>query len=247
MLNYTLRWIRRTSFGTDRGGLVGHAIDADKLEKKIPEGMWKLDHHFSMLERFFHQHDSEERPWLFSTHTPSLADVSLYAQLWWCREISSGNLMENLTAGGTPDAKHPGIRSILNEKRYPGLMSWFSSFETHIAQLASTESKDRDWNSVVASMREAPDLGEPSSSLLPTLNEGQAEIDVNAGIKTGKIVSIYPEETGRFDPTVGELLAASPEEFIIKPKVLEKPAELDVRVHFPRLGFVARPVDRALL
>jgi glutathione S-transferase len=133
--------IWRTSFGTDRGGLIGHAIDADKLAKKIPEGMWKLDHHLSMLERLF-QPDSENRPWLFSTHKPSLADLALYAQLWWCREISAGNLMENLTGGGTPDATHPGIGSIFNEQRHPGLMRWFYNFENYLAKLSSTETKD---------------------------------------------------------------------------------------------------------
>lgn len=33
----------------------------------------------------------------------------------------------------------------------------------------------------------------------------------------------------------------SPEEVVIKPIELEKPATVDVRVHFPRLGFVVRP------
>ena len=238
--------IWRTSFGADRGGLVGHAINADKLEKKIPEGMWKLDHHFSMLERFFHQPDSENMPWLFSTDTPSLADLALYAQLWWCREISAGNLMENLTGGGTADVTHPGIGSIFNEQRHPSLMRWFDSFEKYLAKFPSTETKDPDWNTVVRTLRAAPDISK-ESWLLPTPNEVHGEVDVKAGLKKGTMVSVYPDETGRFDPTIGELLAASPEEFVIKPKALEKPAALDVRVHFPRLAFVARPADGAKL
>lgn len=236
--------IWRTSFGTDRGGLVGHKIDANKLEKKIPEGMWKLDHHFSMFERFFHQPDS--KLWLFSTDKPSLADLALYAQLWWCREISAGNLMENLTGGGTADAKHAGIGSIFNEQRHPGLMKWFCNFEKYLAKLASTETKDPDWSTVVRVLRAVPDISE-ELQLLPTPNKAHSEVDVNAGLRKGTMVSIYPDETGRFDPTIGELLAASPEEFVIKPMALEKPAELDVRVHFPRLAFVARPVDAAKL
>lgn len=238
--------IWRTSFGTDRGGLVGHAIDANKLEKKIPEGMWKLDHHFSMLERFFRQPDSENRRWLFSTDRPSLADLALYAQLWWCREISTGNLMENLTGGDIPDSRHPGIGSIFNEQRHPGLLGWFQSFEEYLAKLPSTETKDPDWNSVLQTLRAVPDTSR-ESWLLPTPNEVHKEVDANAGLKEGNMVSIYPDETGRFDPTIGELLATSPEEFVIKPKALEKRAEVDVRVHFPRLAFVARPVGGAKL
>ena len=33
----------------------------------------------------------------------------------------------------------------------------------------------------------------------------------------------------------------SPEELVVKPIELDKPATVDVRIHFPRLGFVARP------
>ena len=238
--------IWRTAFGNDRGGLVGHAIDADKLEKKIPEGMWKLDQHFSMLERFFPQSTSEDVEWLFGTETPSLADVALYAQLWWCTQISQGNLMENLTGGGTKDAKHPGIEAVFNKNRYPRLLNWFESFKEHIAALPSTETKDPDWNTVLETLRAAPDV-EIESSLLPTPNAVRGEVDHNAGLKIGTDVSIYPDETGRFDPTVGQLIAASPEEFVIKPRALEVPAQLDVRVHFPRLGFVARPVSGAKL
>lgn len=238
--------IWRTAFGTDRGGLVGHAIDADKLERKIPEGMWKLDHHFSMLERLLPPAESGKGQWLFSTETPSLADVALYAQLWWCREISQGHLMENLTAGGTKNAKYPGIGSIFNKERYPGLLRWFDSFEAHTVKLPSTETKDPDWNSVLQSLQSAPDV-QTKDCLLPS-NAVHPDIDANAGLKTGSMVSIYPDETGRFDPTIGELLAASPEEFVIKPRELEKPAAVDVRVHFPRLAFTARPVgDQAKL
>lgn len=55
------------------------------------------------------------------------------------------------------------------------------------------------------------------------------------------MISIAPDDTGRDDPTIGTLLATSPEEIVIKPVGLEKPATVDVRIHFPRLGFVARP------
>lgn len=237
--------IWRTAFGQDRGGLVGHAIDPDKLEKKIPEGIWKLDHHFSMLERLLKQ-GGGERSWLFSTSSPSLSDLSLYAQLWWCTEISRGNLMENLTGGGTPDAKHPGIGAVFNESRYPNLYNWFEGIEKYLSELPLTETKDPGWKETLERLRNTADIAK-DSWLLPTPSDAQPEVDSNAGLQLGSLVSLYPDELGRFDPTIGELLATSPEEFVIKPKELEKPAELNVRVHFPRLAFVARPVDTAKL
>lgn len=43
-------------------------------------------------------------------------------------------------------------------------------------------------------------------------------------------------------PTLGTLVALSPEEVVITPRKLDDtPAEVDVRIHFPRLGFVVRP------
>lgn len=48
-------------------------------------------------------------------------------------------------------------------------------------------------------------------------------------------------------PTVGKLVALSPEEVVIKPQPLEPVASVDVRIHFPRLGFVVRPTPSSKL
>lgn len=48
-------------------------------------------------------------------------------------------------------------------------------------------------------------------------------------------------------PTIGTLVALSPEEVVIKPKQLEKPAAVDMRIHFPRTEFVIRPLNGANL
>lgn len=47
-------------------------------------------------------------------------------------------------------------------------------------------------------------------------------------------------------PTLGTLVALSPHEIVIEPLPQAKGA-VSVRVHFPRLGFVARPVAAARL
>ena len=43
------------------------------------------------------------------------------------------------------------------------------------------------------------------------------------------------------------LIDLSPEEVVIKPIELEPPALIDVRVHFPRIGFVVQPFREAKL
>ena len=155
-------------------------------------------------------------------------------------------MMENLTGGGIPDSPHPGIGSVFNEMRYPNLLTWFNKFEEYVGELPSMETKDPDWDGVLEALRTSQDI-DRNSWLLPTPSEAHNEVDANAGLEKGTMVSIYPDELGRFDPTIGELLATSPEEFVIKPRTLERRAVLDVRVHFPRLAFVARPIGTAKL
>lgn len=154
--------------------------------------------------------------------------------------------MANLTGGETPDANHPGSGAVFNAERYPGLWHWYYQVEDYFASLPSVETKDPDWNETLHRMKEA-DEPEPEEWLLPTPSPTQSEVDAKCGLVRGKLASIAPDDTGKADPTVGTLVASSPEEFVITPQRLEKPPLVDVRVHFPRLAFVARPADKAKL
>ena len=53
----------------------------------------------------------------------------------------------------------------------------------------------------------------------------------------GASVSVVPDDTGRGNPTKGTLVKIGSEEVVIKP---DEEAELDVRIHFPRLGFIMK-------
>lgn len=235
--------IWRTSFGTDRAGLIGHKLDPDKLEQKIPENTWKLDQHLSMLEPIFQGRDRlQPGPWVFPTPTPSLADIALWYQTWWCNEISAGRLMENLTGGGTPDAEHPGAVAVFNADRYPGIWNWYHSFRRYFEALPEVETTNPDWDGVLQDLKAAPEL-ESEAWLLPTPRAAQTEVDAKCGLTEGSLIAVAPDDTGKASPTIGTLVASSPEEFVITPQALEKPADIDVRVHFPRLAFVARPVS----
>ena len=234
----------RTSFGKDRAGLIGHALDPDKLEKKLPENLLRLDMQLSMLEPLFD--DTETSPWIFSTRSPSLADVSVYYQLSWGSDIAAGRLIDNLTAGGTSDTATEGATSIFNAKRYPGVFTWYKTMERYLNNLTSTETKDPPWEDVLTQMKKSPALGK-KSVLLPTPRSSHVELDRKCGLLEGATVSVAPDDTGRDNPTIGTLVTLSPEEVVIKPQVLDKAAAVEVRVHFPRLGFVVRPVDQAKL
>jgi glutathione S-transferase len=103
----------RTQFGRDRAGLIGHVLDADKLEKKVDGNLGRLDLQLGLFEDWLAE--GKGRGWLFDTETPSMADVSLYYQLDWGKEIASGKGIGDLTGGGTEDTNTVGMGEVLKE------------------------------------------------------------------------------------------------------------------------------------
>ena len=83
-----------------------------------------------------------------------------------------------------------------------------------------------------------------SPQLVPTSNAAHEELSQKTGLVPGAEVTIAPDDTGRDDPTIGTLVALSPEEVVIRPKKLGGTASIDTYVHFPRLGFVVRPMTK---
>lgn len=186
--------IWRSAFGTDRAQLIGHKLDPDKLEKKLPENLTKLDHQLSMFEELF---VDNEGPWIFSTSTPSLADVSLYYELLWGHEISTGKNSYSLTMGDAANSQEAGDEVIFNAQRYPGLCAWYYRVQRYFSELPSTEDdRSDDVIAVLQQMREAPALGK-RSLLLPTPRSTIPELDEKVGLKEGALVSVVPDDTGR--------------------------------------------------
>lgn len=190
--------IWRSQFGRDREGLIGHKIDADKLERKQPEQLSNLDQHLSMLEPLFT--DGDDRGFVFSTSSPSLADISLYYELEWCDNISSGRYTEGISEGEIPnesDLKElEGMKPVFNIQRYPGLYTWFKTMKSYLDNLPDVEQSDHDIDAVLQQMRDSPAIGR-QSLLLPTPRSTLAEIDARRGMKEGAMVAIAPDDTGK--------------------------------------------------
>lgn len=187
--------IWRSAFGRDREGLIGHPIDADKLEKKIPENLSKLDMQLSMLEPMFDNED--EGSWIFSTSAPSLADVSLYYELNWAQMVASGKGTEHLTQNETRDGELEGVSPVFNAQRYPRLYAWYRMMERYFEALSNVETEAaKDFNEVLKSMKESPALGK-KSLLLPTPRSTLADLDRKCGLTEGAVISIAPDDTGR--------------------------------------------------
>lgn len=198
--------IWRSAFGRDREGLIGHPIDAEKLERKIPENLSRLDQQLSMLEPLFHHGPAGVKDadggagggnaWIFSTAAPSLADLALFYELHWAREISSGRMTEGITAGETSDPRLEVMDPIFNMQRYSGAYSWFTTMERYFEGLEQVEEVSEDLDAVLEEIRQSPELGR-KSLLLPTPRETFAELDAKNGLTEGAVISVAPDDTGK--------------------------------------------------
>lgn len=173
-----------------------------------------------------------------------MADLSLWYQLRWGIDIGAGRGIYNLTGGGTQDTAEDVAGKVFNEERYPGLWRWFHAFEKYIDSLPDVQvtvpESDTRWKDA---LRRTPLLAD-GNVLVPAAVEQHPSLDVERGLKNGARVSIAPDDTGRENPTIGTLVKIGVEEVVIAPA--EK-AEMEVRVHFPRLGFVVKVVEESKL
>lgn len=159
----------------------------------MPENLSRLDLQLSLFEPLFAETDG---PWIFSTKTPSLADISIYYQLLWGEHISSGRYSNHISEGEIQnDAPGEVMSEIFNAERYPAVMTWYRRMRAYFDELPSTE-KQSDIEQVLDEMKKSPALG-PKSLLLPTPRSAHAELSAKTGLKEGALVSVVPDDTGR--------------------------------------------------
>jgi hypothetical protein len=239
----------RSKFGTDRGDLIGHPLDADKLERKISQQMSNVDLHHSILEPLFS--GAEGNKWILGSEQPSMADLNLFFMTDWTERISRGELLHNLTGGDAPDGDGDGMEPVFNKQRYPGLLGWFERMTTYLDGLKTMETRlDKDDSQSIEKVIQ--DLKSTQLfkdiSLLPTSAPQHTELDTKNGLVKGAVISVAPDDTGRGNPTIGELVTITPEEVVIKPVAVEAGVDAavgEVRLHFPRLGFVIKPASQS--
>lgn len=133
---------------------------------------------------------------------------------------------------------------MFNAERYPGVWAWFQRLEAWLAGLKDLEvcvdGATPGWKET---LRETELLAE-DDLLVPVAVEQHPSLDVQRGLVQGALVSVAPEDTGRDHPTIGTLVKIGVEEVVIKPIV---EGEIDVRIHFPRLGFVVKVAEGSRL
>jgi hypothetical protein len=225
-------------FGTDRAQLIGHPLNAAKLAAKLPQHLSNLDLHLSLLEPTL-----QSATWAIPTKTPSLADLSLYYQLRWGMDIAAGKGVYNLTGGNVQESGEDVTSLVFNEGRFPGIWRWFHAFEAHVASLPDLETTvDGDSAEWKAELQRA-ELWPEDLLLVPAADQNEL-LDERRGLVPGVMVSIAPDDTGRGDPTVGSLVKIGVEEVVIVPA---ERGEINVRIHFPRLGFVVKKVEGSRL
>ena len=152
-------------------------------------------------------------------------------------DIGAGRGIGDLSGGGASDTDEDVVGQVFNAERYPGLMRWFERFEEYIEDLPDTQvtvkKGDMRWKEA---LRRTP-LLKDEELLVPTAVAPHEALDTRRGMVPGASVSVVPDDTGRGNPTKGTLVKIGSEEVVIKP---DEKAELDVRIHFPRLGFIVK-------
>jgi len=136
---------------------------------------------------------------MFSTKTPSLADITLYYQLLWGTDIAAGRGIQNLTGGEAKDTDAEGATSVFNANRYPSLYKWFYAVRDFLDNLPSTATVAATPNAISAALQLAKDYVAPGaeSLLIPTPNETHFDLDRTNGLVPGTRVSVAPDDTGR--------------------------------------------------
>ena len=156
-------------------------------------------------------------------------------------DIGAGRGVGDLSGGGARDmdGDEDVVGLVFNGERYPGLMRWFERFEEYVKGLADTQvtvkESDMQWKEA---LRRTP-LLKDEELLVPTAVAPHEVLDARRGMVPGVGGSGVPDDTGRGNPTKGTLIKIGSEEVVIKP---DEKAELDVRIHFPRLGFIVKVV-----
>jgi len=136
------------------------------------------------------------------------------------------------------------VGTVFNEERYPGVWRWFYSSEAYITSLPGLETElDGNNSSWKTSLQQTPLLSD-EKMLVPTAVGEHPSLDLQRGLVKGVVVSVAPDDTGRGDPTFGELVKIGVEEVVLKPS---ERGTVDCRIHFPRLGFVVKVVEGARL
>jgi glutathione S-transferase len=184
----------RTSFGVDRSGLIGHKLDPEKLDKKVPLNLSSLDMQLSLLEPLFQGRTS---PWIFSTKVPSAADIALYYQLKWGIDIAAGRYIADLTGGGTSNTDNDITASVFNARRYPGLSKWFAAFANFVEELPVMESIIGEEEGLEIIKRATYISGSSEIPLVPTPAPSHSELDSQNGLLVGVKVTVFPDDTGR--------------------------------------------------
>jgi hypothetical protein len=226
--------------------------NCDRLEAKIPKNMASLERDLSILEPWFQENVADGEKWMLRTPMPGAADINLYFMFKWGRDIARGVGVNNLTGGELPEMALEGIEGLFNERRFPGIWRWYENVEEYWAGLPEVEEReieDGDGDGAREVLMKLNSAGRAGDEIpmLPTPQPWNKALDAKSGLVVGQEVSVAPDDTGRDDLVRGILMGLSAEEIVIKPADLgegQKAFVEGVRIHFPRVGFVFRPLGR---
>ncbi|KAL0571707.1 hypothetical protein V5O48_010247 [Marasmius crinis-equi] len=195
----------------DRSKIFGHPIDPQKFAEARPKTLSQLASHLALIEEQL----QDGRAWLLDTTTPSLADLSVHLGLFW------------MTTGALFDSQI--VHSVLNDTKFPRIMKWLESMNTHLETLRHDQTETRSTiDGDDAAQKIAKASHEPDD--IVGFDETAAEW---LGVQRGGMARIRPDDSAKDWPHEGKLVSLNYEEVCVE----SRGTAGTFRVHFPRIGF----------
>lgn len=215
---YKTRGMMDPEFVKDRTEFMSGAafFPPEALEAMRPDTIRRVKDGFEFLEQTLL---SDGRDWLLGTSGPTVGDIEVAWPLLWMERV-------------------PGARpeEWISEARFPKVFAWMERFKS-TAQKAVDE---------LGELRTLTGEEAAKLTLSSDYHEADGQIDEtdvlvqHQKLKKGRLVKMWPTDTGSNHKDVGELVSVTGKEVVIEAKAEDGGL---VRIHAQRHGFAVAPFE----
>ncbi|KAG0225721.1 hypothetical protein BGW42_004121 [Actinomortierella wolfii] len=208
------------AFVNDRNGISG--VTPAKLRQMKP---LLQDGFISALDTLEAQlrplQQEKEYGFFLETSTPSMVDINIYWNLWFV-----------VVTNAVPE--------LLNTDTYPGILTWFKRIQLYIKN-----HKHRELDAVPITPEQALQAARQATATGQTTTV-KADYNIHLvhpaeRLKVGDWVSVSPNDYMKV-PVQGRIVGLSTRQIAVQPRPLAEVPDVQVTIHFPRFGYVTKPI-----
>ncbi|KAF9968985.1 hypothetical protein BGZ73_008922 [Actinomortierella ambigua] len=167
------------------------------------------------------QHE-KEYGFFLETATPSMVDINVYWNLWYV-----------IVTKAVPE--------LITTEAYPGILTWFKRMQGFIKS-----HKHRELDAVPITPEQALEVARQATAAGQTTPPVKADHGIHLvhpaeKLKLGTWVAVAPNDYMKV-PVQGKIVGLSTRQIAVQPQPLPQHQDVEVTIHFPRLGYLVRPV-----